>query len=163
MRTMRYLAATALVAVSLQSGLTAQPTDTFYNTAGKLGITAGYPYLGLRYDFTDLMAGELRGAFDGGVAAIGYRQYFNILQFFQLRVFAGGEASYVMFNNVDELTGSGFLVGLFGGGEFFVTDWFGLAMDFGPAYVALGTDQAGTSYTAGGVELILNLGVNFYF
>jgi predicted negative regulator of RcsB-dependent stress response len=126
--------------------------------AGELGITGGYPYLGLKYNFSDAISGEARYATGSGVKVYAGRFYWNFSRYDKLSLFTGPEFGYVNFNTYD-MKGSGYETGVMLGMEYFITPGFSFMMDFTPVVIGLKSDN----YKVSGVEFVLNLGLNFYF
>ena len=126
--------------------------------AGEFGITGGYPYLGLKYNFSDKISGEARYATGSGVNVYAGRFYWNFIRYDKLSLFTGPEFGYVNFNTYD-MKGTGYETGVMLGMEYFITPGFSFMMDFTPVVIGLKSDD----YKVSGVEFVLNLGLNFYF
>jgi len=126
--------------------------------AGELGITAGYPYLGGKYNFSDKISAEARYATGSGINVYVGRFYWNFSRYDKLSLFTGPEFGYVNFNTYD-MKGTGYETGVMLGMEYFITPGFSFMMDFVPVVIGLKSDN----YKVSGVEFVLNLGLNFYF
>jgi len=126
--------------------------------AGEFGITGGYPYLGLKYNFSDKISAEARYATGSGVNVYSGRFYWNFIRYDKLSLFTGPEFGYVNFNTYD-MKGTGYETGVMLGGEYFITPGFSFMIDFTPTIIGLKSDN----YKVSGVEFVFNLGLNFYF
>ena len=72
----------------------------------------------------------------------------------------GGEGDYVRFDT-DDISGKGYVVYLFAGGEHFLTRRLTVSLDIGPAFIGLEGESSRVSVD--GIEYVVNVGVNFYF
>jgi hypothetical protein len=127
---------------------------------GAFGLGLNYPGLGARYFLTEHYCLEAKGQFEKDILVGGLRAYRYFRSAGRILPFIGLEADYVHFKG-EVSKGSGFAGELFAGGEYFFTRRFSAQLDFGPAYISL-KDQP-TAFSVGGIEYVLNFGINFYF
>jgi hypothetical protein len=128
--------------------------------AKRWGVGLNYPGLSVKYGINEKNALELKSQFGEGIFVIGPRYYYNFNPKDKAVIFLGGEVAYISFKG-DESEGSGFCVGGFVGGEYFVNKNFAVSMDIGPVYITL--KDKDTSLDESGVDFVLNLGLNYYF
>jgi hypothetical protein len=128
--------------------------------AKRWGVVLNYPGLSVKYGINEKNAVELKSQFGEGIFVIGPRYYYNFNPKDKAVIFLGGEVDYITFKG-DESEGSGFCVGGFVGGEYFVSPNFGLSLDIGPAYITL--KDKDTSLDESVVDFVLNLGLSYYF
>lgn len=129
--------------------------------AGKFGIGLNYAGGGIRVNPLDNIGVEVRGQYEPDILVVGGRlqRYFGF--FGNPLVYIGVEGAYVTFKG-DASEGTGYAAAGMVGGEYFL--WgnrFSVAVDFGPAYVAL--DEKDYAISVTGVEFIANVGITFYF
>ncbi len=129
----------------------------------RIGVSFGFPYLGVKYANSQGMITEFRLNFDGGVGIIGGRVYINFLNKEDFITYFGFECGYIFFNDVEDLKGHGYLGSMFIGGEYFFGKNLSLGGDFGPALISLYSDVDNETATVNGLEWIINLSVNYYF
>lgn len=131
---------------------------------GTFGVGLNYPGLGARYFFTDKFAMEAKLQFGDNIVVGGGRFYFYpsvpVSSGKTLNFFWGGELDYLSFKG-EVSKGSGFALGAFGGLETFLLNRLSLQIDIGPAYIRV-SDSA-TSLSSGGLQFVINSGVNYYF
>ncbi len=124
----------------------------------KLGVTVGYPYLGIKYNFLENFALEFRSAVDYDIRVFVGRFYWNFKKFERLNVFMGFECGYIDFVSYD-IKGDGYETSVFLGGEYFIFPKLSFNIDFSPTLIGVKSGR----YEVSGVEFVLNLGLNFYF
>jgi len=142
----------------------------------RLNIDLNYPGVGVRYFFFDRTAVELRGQYiyqnidDAGpslpskkwASVLGVRVYhYTASSSRTLRPYLCLEADYIPSFRSSFSRGDGYAGGAFGGVEYFIGRGFTVQTDVGAAYIQL-RDKA-TSIKSGGVEYIMNFGINVYF
>lgn len=127
---------------------------------GKFATELNFPGVGVRYFLTDKFCVEGRGQFDKDIVVAGMRfyRYFNTDA--KYLFFAGLEGDYISFKG-EESEGSGIAGELLIGGEYFFARKFSFQMDFGPAYIYLKDKES--SVSVGGIEYVVNFGINYYF
>lgn len=132
----------------------------------KIGIGIGYPYVSVKYEINPKYSAELRGASGSGIGIIGIRGYYNFRSIEKLTCFAGGEISRIEFDKSD-ITGNGYLINPYVGGEYLIMRNITFCMDFGPVYTQLnGSSRYGSveiNEVASGIDLVVDMGLNFYF
>lgn len=129
------------------------PTLLFADTS-RFALGLGYPYLLVKYS-----PFEVKYASGDGTNVFAGRYYLNFFQNSKVRAFTGAEGGYVKFNTLD-VKGNGFEGSIFIGGECFITDNIGFAIDLSPTYLQLKSDD---SYKANGFEIVGNASVYYYF
>jgi hypothetical protein len=122
------------------------------------GIGLGNPYLSMKYHDSARTAYEIRAAFGTGINVYSARFYQNSELKGKSVTFWGLEAGSIAFTKED-IGGSGYFAMLFFGLERFITKKMTLSFDIGPAYISLSSDDISVE----GIELVYNLGINFYF
>ena len=139
-----------------------------YSEAGKLAVGLNYPGLSARYFFADNIALELKGQYEEGVGVLGLRGYYYFNELSSKKksgqdflIFAGLEGSYIDYKGETSL-GYGAAAEVFAGVEYFFMKNVSFQMDFGPAYVYL-VDRTESSINVGGIEYVVNMGINLYF
>ncbi len=132
-----------------------------YDLTHKIGIGLGYPYLSLKYGISPKWSMELRGAFDDGIQVLGGRLYHNFTPEERTVIYCGGEMDCVTFDTKD-IAGSGYLGLIFVGGEHFFSKKFTFCLDFSTVYTKL-TDSEYSDVSVSGIDLVVNMGINFYF
>ena len=138
--------------------------DTRINLSGKLGMSFGYPYFGVKYGLSSDITAELRGAynFSDEIYVVSGRGYYNIYRDKSIIEYVGLEGGWTKFNT-QGTAGTGYYAMLFGGGEYFFLKNVSLGLDIGPAYIVLGTNYGGIDFSTGGLEWVYNVDLNFYF
>lgn len=126
----------------------------------RLGIGLNYPGIGIRYEMSYNSLIELKGQFGSDITLAGLRGYYNLKQITPTKLFAGIEADYITFKG-EKSEGSGYAAEIFFGGEYFLTSRLALQLDLGPAFISL-TDKK-TSVKQDGIEVVVNIGINYYF
>lgn len=139
-----------------------QATTVFGEVAkGDFGIGVNYPGIGARYFLTDKIPAELRMQFGSGITVIGARGYYYFNRdISKVLIFTGSGLHFVSFKG-EESDGTGFIVELYGGGEYFFNKNFSILLDLGPAIISL--QDKDYSASASGVEFVVNIGFNYYF
>lgn len=127
---------------------------------GDFAIGLNYPGFGARYFFSNTSSIEGKGQFDDDISLMGLRWYYYFNKKSNVLFFAGIEGDLITFKGEDS-KGSGSAAELFIGGEYFFDNNLSIQLDFGPAYISL--KDKDTSLTETGVELVVNVGINFYF
>ena len=127
--------------------------------AGTFSLGVNYPGVGLKYFLSDSYALEARGQAQSGDDVGGVRAY-RYFRPGRVLLYVGFEADYDRFKGAVS-KGAGYGGEVFGGIEYLVAPHVGVQVDFGPAYIEL--KDASTSLTAGGLEYVMNFGVNYYF
>ncbi|MDD5686275.1 MAG: hypothetical protein PHE88_00380 [Elusimicrobia bacterium] len=123
--------------------------------AGEVSIGLGWPYIGLKYDFSKLV-GEGRFATSDGINVYAGRLYYNFYSADKLRLFIGLEGGYIGFDTLD-IKGTGYEGALFVGSEYFITEELSLALDFSPTFIALNSDDVKVD----GVEFVCNIALYY--
>ena len=138
--------------------------DTRINLSGKLGISFGYPYFGVKYGLSQDITAELRGAynFSDEIYVVSGRGYYSIYRDKSIIGYLGLEGGWTKFNT-QGTAGTGYYAMLFGGGEYFFLKNVSLGLDIGPAYIVLGTNYGGIDFSTGGLEWVYNVDLNIYF
>lgn len=155
--------ATALFIV-LTLSITITPFSLAKDTAGKLALGVGWPYLSMKYGLSKILTIEGRGAFGSGIKAYGGRGYFNFSSGNKTILYAGVEADYISFDT-EGVEGNGTLYMPFIGGEYFLSKKSSITLDFGPALINLKDSEkiVGEKTFISGWEWIINFGLYFYF
>jgi len=130
-----------------------------YSAEHKMGLGLNYPGISFKYLFSGAAAAEIRYQTTGNIHIGGVRAYYYFKQYDVLKLFAGGELSYIYFKG-DVSEGSGMAGAVLAGGEYFFRDQMSFQADIGPAYILLGDRD--TEVSLAGIEIVLNLGVNYY-
>lgn len=141
----------------------------FYGTSvhaatndGLINLNINYPGAGLRYFFSDSSALELRGQYEKDTTIMGARLYLFPGEFDKegFIPYWGIEGDYGSFKG-KYTKGNGYAAGAFAGLECFLGTSLSVQTDVGASYLSL--KDADTALTQGGLEFILNLGINIYF
>ena len=122
---------------------------------GKLSLGFGYPFLAVKYDFSDY-AGEGRAIVRNSVQAYAVRGYWNFLKARPWTVYTGLETGYVRFGS-GRSAGSGAELAPFFGGAYALDKDFSFSADFSPALMFL--PGGGTHWGVGDIGWAVNLGV----
>jgi len=128
---------------------------------GSFAAGINYPGLSLRYGLSKSLVFEGKYQTGEGISLYGPRVYYMFSRSSRTIVpFIGGGFDLVSFKG-EVSEGTGFVMELFGGGEYFVNDRLSFQLDIGPAFINL-TDK---NYSIGqaGVEYVVNFGINYYF
>ena len=127
---------------------------------GAVAVGFNYPGLGIRCFPFDKYAVELRGQYETGAFSAGGRfcGYFGPIT--HVFPYAGLEVDYASLRG-KVAKGRGVVVELLVGGEVFLLRRISFQFDFGPSYIHL--KDANTSISVGGLEYIVNFGLNYYF
>lgn len=128
--------------------------------AGGLSLGLGYPYASLKYDFPVLSV-EGRFVTASGIKAYSGRGYWNYYDHDTLKGFTGLEGGYISFNTLDT-NGTGYEGALFIGGEYFLTNWLSLLLDFAPTFISL-RHADDSSINVHGIEFVANIGLYLHF
>lgn len=135
-------------------------TFSSIGNAGGLSIGLGYPYVSLKYDFS-VLALEGRFVTDSGVKAYSGRGYWNYYASDKLTGFAGLEGGYISFDTLDT-KGTGYERAVFIGGEYFISKWLSLLVDFAPTLISL-KHADDSSVKVHGLEFVANIGFYIHF
>lgn len=119
-----------------------------------------YPGASLRLRLNERYALEGRFQAESGVWAGGFRGYRYFPTLGRVHPFAGLEGDYVGFKE-NNAKGSGVAGIAFAGGECFFARRLSAQLDMGAGWLGLKDDA--TSITDGGLEFVINVGVNLYF
>lgn len=134
-------------------------TFAYANTLEKRwGIGLGNPYLSIKHHAGARTAYEIRAAFGTGISVYSARFYRNSEVKGKSVTFWGLEAGSINFAKED-IAGSGYFAMFFLGFERFITKRMTLSFDIGPAQINLSSGDRSVE----GIELVYNLGINFYF
>ena len=158
MRTLKAALVFALLVLGASGARAEFSTDDIGK--GTFAVGVNYPGLGVKYFVTDNYAAELKGQGESGNDVGGLRGYRYFRPDPKIFLFVGLEGDYVRFRG-DSSKGGGYLGEVFAGSEYFVLPHVGIQADLGPAYVDL--KDTATSLSAGGIEFIFNVGINYYF
>ncbi|MEW6557071.1 MAG: hypothetical protein AB1349_06930 [Elusimicrobiota bacterium] len=134
---------------------------TFYLSIclySEVGVGLGWPYLGVKYNFSQRLGSELRWATGEGINVYAGRGYWNYYSSRKLTGFTGLEGGYISFDTLDT-KGTGYEGSVFLGGEYFITKRGSFALDFAPTFIGLKSDE----FKIDGVEWVANLAVYYYF
>lgn len=131
---------------------------SIYFLYSEVGISLGWPYVGIRYNFNKKIGTELRLATLEGINVFAGRGYWNFLSTNKLKVFSGVEAGYITFDTLDT-KGMGYETALFIGSEYFILPKFALAVDFTPTYISINSGNVSVD----GIDVVTNISVNYYF
>jgi hypothetical protein len=148
------------VSISILMGIGIVSTAKADDLNKRIGIGLGNPYISLKYGLSSKLSIEARGAFGSGISVYGARFYYNFNPKDRSVIFIGGEGDFVSFDKED-ISGTGYVVYAFVGGEYFITKRFTFNLDIGPAFIGLEEDELNLSVE--GIEYVFNLGINFYF
>ncbi len=137
------------------------PSLCFANSqAGRWGVGINYPGVSVKYGINENHAVAIKSQFGEDIFVIGPRYYYNFNPEERVVMCIGGEADYLTFKGEDS-DGSGFAVGIFVGGEYFINDKFGVGLDLGPVYVSIKDEE--TSLYEEGVDYVVNISLSYYF
>lgn len=123
-----------------------------------LAIGIGYPDLRLRYGLGLGIDSEVKFAFAEGVQVYSGRLLWNFADLGQLKLLAGGEGGYAVFNGVQQLSGSGSTAGLFVGTEVAFAKRFRLGVDVGPAWLQVESEGQRLSTS----DIVVNTALYIY-
>jgi hypothetical protein len=129
------------------------PALLFADTS-RFAVGIGYPYFLIKYSPL-----EVKYATGDGINVFAGRLYLIFYQNNTVKGYTGVEGGYIKFNSLD-IKGSGYEGSLFIGGEYFVTENLSLSADIAPTYIGL---KSNDHYSVGGLEIVSNLSVNYYF
>lgn len=129
------------------------------NIKGRLGMGLNYPGVSLRYGLSNKFALELKGQFGSGVTVLGPRAYYYFITESKVCLFAGAEFDYVSFKG-DVSSGDGMVIEPFLGGDYFISKYLALGLDFGPAFIALSDKD--TEESVSGMEFVANINITLY-
>ena len=154
--------AVLLLASLLASGCVCVSDLCAASSDGIFNLNINYPGVGLRDFLSDSTAIELRGQAEKDIRVIGVRLYFFPGRFDRTGVvpYWGIEGDYGSFKGIYS-KGNGYAAGGFAGLECFLGESLSLQTDAGAAYLLF--KDADTAFTQGGMEFILNFGINIYF
>lgn len=129
---------------------------------GALNLDINYPGAALRYFVADGKALEILGQFQKDISVGGLRYYSYPASLRQggLCPYFAFEADYVDFKGA-YTKGSGLGGGAFAGAEYFLGSRVSVQTDLGALYLSVKDKE--TSLSEGGLEFVLNVGVNIYF
>lgn len=125
----------------------------------KTGVGINYPGISAKHWFENYGLGA-KAQFADSVQVYGLRTYRKILSLHNPILYGGVEADYLFFKG-DIAKGNGIASELFVGMEYLFKSPFSLSMDIGPSFIFL--NDKDTSETESGFDVILNIGVNYYF
>lgn len=148
---------------ALSSPAAAAPVVNAYaQRAGVFNLNINYPGAALRYFVADGRALELLGQGQDDVFVGGLRYYYYParLRSGALSPYIAAEADYLSFKG-SYAKGKGWGGGLYAGAEYHLNRTFSVQTDLGAMYVSV--KDKDTSLAQGGLEFLLNLGINIYF
>jgi len=122
-----------------------------------LALSLGNPYLGLKYDFSSRLAGELRGIYFEGIRSYLLRGYFSFGRLGILKPYLGLDGGYILFND-EGISGEGYLFSPLLGTEIRLKKNLAISTDFGYSTILVKSGD----YSLSGAEIIFNLGLNIY-
>jgi hypothetical protein len=154
---MKILKNTALLLFALCGFAQSSHSDI---SKGLTGAGLNYPGISFKYFLNDRTELEVKAQSEQGAGAVGARAYRFLKSYSSVYLFAGGELDMLTFEG-EVGRGSGRVLAVFAGGEFFFRDNISLQLDLGPAMLMLNDNKYEVSES--GLELILNIGVNWYF
>lgn len=130
---------------------------------GRWSAGINFPGLSVKYGLDSNMAVEVKAQYQPGVTVVGPRAYYYFNPESDLVFFAGAEVDAVIFDT-DNADGVGYAAEVFGGAEYFLgkqlsLNNLSLSADIGPAYIGLASE----GLTEAGVDVILNMSINWYF
>jgi hypothetical protein len=123
----------------------------------EVGISLGWPYIGIKYNFSKQFGSELRLANDGGINVYSGRGYWIFSTTNKLNLFSGLELGFITFNTLD-IKGAGYETSVFLGGEYFVSPQMSFAIDFAPTFIGVSSDNISVD----GLEIVVNFALNYY-
>lgn len=127
---------------------------------GRFCAGLNYPGVSVKYGITSRLAIEVRYQTESGVAVMGPRLYYIIKEMNKINLHAGIEADFITFTG-EVSKGTGYAGEVFVGGEYFINRNLSFLIDIGPAFISMA--DTGTSESVSGIEIVLNLGINYYF
>jgi len=130
------------------------------NLKNKLAVGLGYPYLALKYHVSSKLAFETRGTTGSDIVILGVRTFYNFQYNEICFPYVGLETDYITFNR-DITKGTGYLLCLFVGGEYFIKPRFSFVLDIGPVYTRV-VDKDNKDMYVDGTDWVVNLGLNYY-
>jgi hypothetical protein len=108
---------------------------------GRLMVGAGWPYVGVRYNFWGPLDVEAKWAAGDGEYAYGARLYGKVAHWGIADVIAGGEFGGLVFSGVDTLDGNGYYGEPFAGVQIpFLKRW-AFVVDAGPAWYSVHANE----------------------
>ncbi|MCK5492713.1 MAG: hypothetical protein KAJ14_06365 [Candidatus Omnitrophica bacterium] len=128
--------------------------------AKRWGVGVNYPGVSVKYGISKNHAVEIKSQFGEDIFVIGPRYYYNFNPQDKVVLYIGGEVDYLTFEG-ESSDGSGFVGGIFVGGEYFINAKFGIGLDFGPVYVNIEDEE--TSLYEEGIDYIVNISLSYYF
>ncbi|MDO8803128.1 MAG: tetratricopeptide repeat protein [Elusimicrobiota bacterium] len=135
-----------------QEGASGTPEGSGLVDDGRWSIGLGYPFLAVKYDFSDY-AGEGKFITRRGIQAYAARGYWNFLKAAPWTVYTGLEAGYVRFGSV----GSGAELSPFFGGAYALGKDFSLSADISPTLLFF--PGGGTHFGLDEIGWVINFGV----
>ncbi len=127
----------------------------------RFAVGINYPGANIRVNFRNNFAAEVKAQYMDDIFVIGPRIYsFLGAQGKPLKFFLGGEMDYLSFKG-EVSKGTGYALEGFFGLEYFLSKRISFQADIGPAYISV-TD-ADTSLNSGGLQFVINSGINFHF
>ena len=128
--------------------------------AKRWGVGINYPGVSVKYGINEHHAVEVKSQFGEDIFVIGPRYYYNFNPEERVVMCIGGEVDYLTFKG-ESSDGSGFAVGIFVGGEYFINNKFGVGLDLGPVYINI--EDEDTSLYEEGVDYVVNISLSYYF
>jgi hypothetical protein len=122
----------------------------------KLGINVGWPYVGVKYNLSDLFAAEIRYANGEGIDFYAGRMYLTVLHTTP-NLFVGCEGGSISFNSND-MQGTGYEAALFIGTEYFILKRFSISLDISPMFIGVSSGSTSVS----GFEFTVNSSLCYY-
>ncbi|RLD17040.1 MAG: hypothetical protein DRI36_04790 [Caldiserica bacterium] len=131
----------------------------FILNSASLNIGLGYPYLSLRSSFSNF-AFEVRYSGNEEIDITGFRVYQILKNKEELKLYLSSELNHIQFKNTIT-EGSGYSMGIFAGGEYYIFKNISFIIDLGPVLIAIRDDNYNVS--AQSIEFVVNTGLNLYF
>jgi len=127
----------------------------------KFAALAGYPYIGIAWNFFSDWSIEPRFAFDPEIKMFGIRISWRFRNWSKTALYSGLEYYSIRYDS-EGMEGKGSMAEIYLGGEFSASGRLKFFMDMGPAYLYLKENEYDFSISRLG-DIVLNTGVKYYF
>ena len=118
----------------------------------KNSISLGFPYLGIRFCFTELYDAELVLDYFNNLGFVSLRQYVKTYRTPKYKFYLGAETGIIFYSDHEfmnaRLDGTGFLFMPYVGCEYFLSKRISLSCVFGPLYTSFNHEYVGNGFCA---------------
>lgn len=130
-------------------------------TTDRISVSVGMNSLHIKYGVSSKWDIASCAAYGERIWMMGGRLVYTAKNLDTVRIYSGLEAGWINYQDVEQVSGYGYMVGLPVGTECFLSSKFALATEISPAMISLSVNNFDITHT--GISWIWNVYVNYYF